>query len=161
MGGLIGRGRYVKFLPNRVSVPTTWTDAERRLLEGTSLHVVWVLASCNRLVSNVSGNRRSKPSFKSLRKSSSTSNPPLPTSNGVRTPGGMSGHLPSPTGCTWIPCSAPAYYNSRDSASEWRRFSTLRTTLETQTRGIVSILTATLYCSLGERTKLRCRRARK
>lgn len=45
VGRLIVRGRYVKFLPNRVSVPTTWTDAERRLLEGTSLHVVWVLAS--------------------------------------------------------------------------------------------------------------------
>jgi hypothetical protein len=36
-----GGTRYIKFLP-KVSIPTTWTDAERKLLRGTSLNVVCI-----------------------------------------------------------------------------------------------------------------------
>ncbi|KAL0637942.1 hypothetical protein Q9L58_003020 [Maublancomyces gigas] len=39
VGQRTGWCEYVKFLPSHVSVPTTWTDAERKLLEGTSLQM--------------------------------------------------------------------------------------------------------------------------
>lgn len=112
------------------------------------------------LLTALTDNRLSKPSFKSSPKSSSTSNPPLLTSNGVQTPGGMSKLSLSLTGSTWIPCSAPAYCNYRDLASEWHRSSTLQTILKTQIHGTASTLAATLYYSRGERTRLHYRRAR-
>jgi hypothetical protein len=36
----MGPERYVKFLPDRVALPTTWTEHERHLLKGTSLATV-------------------------------------------------------------------------------------------------------------------------